>query len=229
MNPTSRKETRPKKWRRVRLLLLACVLLVLAAVAVSETYVRVQSSGRHTCRVDDVPQGEIGVVLGCAPTIHGRPNGYFTHRIRAAAQLWHAGKVNSLLVTGDNSRKDYNEADAMKCALVAEGVPEQRITCDYAGLRTLDSIVRADKIFGAGRIVVVSQEFHNERALAVASHEGIEAYGLDAPDIGRRSHRLRSWVRERAARVAMMLDLFLLDRQPRHMGPKETLPDSAVR
>lgn len=202
--------------------------LALTALALSETYVYVQSSGRHSLRVDDVPRGGVGVVLGCSPTIAGRANSYFTHRIASAAQLWFAGKVTSLLVTGDNSRKDYNEAEAMKSALVRKGVPEQVIACDYAGLRTLDSIVRAGKIFGAERIVVVSQAFHNERALAIASHAGIEAYGLDAPDTAGRSSRLRSWLRERAARVAMMLDLFLLDRQPRYMGPRETLPEQLI-
>lgn len=207
-------------WRAV----LACAALGLAVFAVAESYVHEQSSGRHTAIVSDVPRGGTGVVLGCAPTIAGLPNVYFTNRIRAAAALWHAGKVSSLLVTGDNSTKDYNEAEAMKNALVERGVPQEAVCCDFAGLRTLDSIVRASKIFGARRIVIVSQRFHNERALAIASHFGIEAYGLDAPDARRRSHRLRSWVRERAARVAMMLDLFVLQRQPRFLGQREILP-----
>lgn len=113
----------------------------------------------------------------------------------------------------------------MKRALIDAGVPEQAIVCDFAGLRTLDSIVRARAIFGARRLVIVSQEFHNERALAIASHFGIDACAKDAKDVSRRSHRMRSWLRERAARVAMLIDLFVLNRQPRHMEERETLPN----
>lgn len=215
--------SRPGRRRALRVL-VALLALACFSVAVSETYVWRQSSGRHSERVADVREGGVGVVLGCAPHLAGRPNMYFYNRMQAAAELWHAGKVTALLVTGDNSSSDYNEAEAMKQALVDRGVPPDAIACDFAGLRTLDSIVRAHRIFGAERLVVVSQQFHNERALAIASHYGIEACGLDAADIGVRSHRLRSWVRERAARVAMMIDLFVLDRQPRHMGRQETLP-----
>ncbi len=200
-----------------------CVALSLAA----EAYVYVQSRGRHSAGAEEVPNGAVGVVLGCSPSIHGRSNGYFVERIRAATELWRAGKISALIVTGDNSSRDYNEPEAMKRALVRSGVPEQAVVCDFAGLRTLDSIVRSREIFGAEAIVVVSQEFHNKRALAIASHFGIAAYGKDARDVAWRSHRMRSWLRERAARVAMMIDLFLLNRQPKYLGEKQVLPPCA--
>lgn len=207
---------------------LAVVLagLAVALLLTAELYVYAQSRGKHSAETGDIPSsGGAGVVLGCAPHIQGRANRYFVERIASAAELWRAGKVSCFIVTGDNSSRNYNEPEAMKRALIDAGVPEQAIVCDFAGLRTLDSIVRARAIFGARRLVIVSQEFHNKRALAIASHFGIDAFAKDAKDISRRSHRLRSWLRERAARVAMLIDLFVLNRQPRHMGERETLPN----
>ena len=95
-------------------------------------------------------------------------NRYFTRRIDTAAALYHAGKVKWLLVSGDNGRKNYDEASGMQQALIAKGVPAKVIFCDYAGFSTLDSVVRAKKVFGENHITIISQEFHNQRAIWLA-------------------------------------------------------------
>lgn len=107
----------------------------------------------------------------------GSPNGYFHNRMDTASELWKDGKATVFIVSGDNSSHAYNEPEWMKQALVERGVPEERIVCDFAGLRTLDSVVRMKEIFGVSTMIVVSQEFHNERALAIAAHEGMAALG----------------------------------------------------
>lgn len=151
-------------------------------------------------------------------------NLYFVHRIKAAAELWKSGKVSALIVSGDNKKHNYNEPREMKRALIEAGVPASRIVCDYAGLRTLDSIVRASKIFRAKRIIIISQPFHNKRALAIARHHDIEASALNAAEVKQKRLWLRSFLREPAARACMILDLWLLDTQPRHLGEPVPLP-----
>lgn len=136
-----------------------------------------------------------------------------------------AGKATVFVVSGDNSSHAYNEPEWMKQALVERGVPEDRIVCDFAGLRTLDSVVRMKEVFGVSTMIVVSQEFHNERALAIAAHEEMDAWAVSAPDVPNRSSRIKSWFRERAARVWMMLDLWLWGREPRFLGEPVAVPE----
>ncbi|GIW34881.1 vancomycin high temperature exclusion protein [Meiothermus sp.] len=164
-----------------------------------------------------VPHNRVGLVLGTGPTtVRGRPNPYFVGRIQAAAQLYQAGKVDYLLVSGDNSSPYYDEPSAMREALIALGVPKERIYRDYAGFRTLDSVVRARGVFGEQRFTIVSQRFHNQRAVYIARHRGLEAIGYNAPDPPEGFHS-NTRFREPLARVQMLLDL-LLNKQPRYLG-----------
>jgi SanA protein len=171
---------------------LACDLLVGANVVV---------------HVDpaSVPHRRIGLVLGTSPLHEGRPNRFYEARLDAAAALYHAGAVDGLLVSGDNRRHDYNEPDAMRADLVARGVPLEHVTCDYAGFRTLDSVVRARHVFGLDAVTIVSQPFHTERAVFLA-----RAHGLDALAFGAADPALRSWLkvrtREVGARMLAVLD-----------------------
>jgi vancomycin permeability regulator SanA len=109
--------------------------------------------------VNDVPVQRAGLVFGCSHKLGTRDNLYFKYRIQAAAELWHAGKVDFLIVSGDNREKYYNEPVTMRKALVKAGVPYDRIVCDYAGLRTLDSVVRANKIFGLSELTLSARSF----------------------------------------------------------------------
>jgi SanA protein len=172
--------------------------------------------------VASVPASPVGLVLGTAPTVHGRPNVFYTARIRAAAELYHAGRVRGLIVSGDNSRAEYSEPDAMREDLIAAGVPAQHITCDYAGFRTLDSVVRARDVFGQSDLIVVSQPFHAERAVFLARQHGMRAsaFAADNP-------RARAWFKFRArevlARCLAVSDL-LLGKEPKFLGPAVPVP-----
>lgn len=167
--------------------------------------------------VDSVPPQKAALVLGAARYLGNRQNLYFTYRIQAAKELYEAGKVKVFVVSGDNSRKDYNEAHDMRDALVEAGIPDSIIHCDYAGLRTLDSVVRMKEIFGQDSFIVVSQKFHNERAIFLARHYGLTVYGYNAKDVelGRLSYRTK--IREVFARVKVFVDI-ATGKEPRYLG-----------
>lgn len=170
---------------------------------------------------DDVnllPEVEVGLVLGTSDRVSdGRPNVFFLRRIEAAYELYENRKVKKLLLSGDNGTEDYNEPERMKEALIAKGVPEGDLVLDYAGFRTLDSVVRANEIFGQDELIIVSQEFHNERAVFIAKNIGIDAYAYnaDSPDF---EMAPRVFLREILARVYMIWDLFIFDTEPRYLG-----------
>jgi len=198
------------------------VLLWLAA----DVAIRVAASGRvySSATVAAVPPVRAAVVLGCARKLRdGRTNVYYWNRIRAAADLYARGKVRAIVVSGDNHVKGYDEPTDMKEDLVAQGVPAEKIVCDYAGFRTLDSVVRARKVFGLGNFLIVSQPFHVRRALFLARGFGCDAYGYAAEDVaGRLSVKTR--VREQFAKVAALLDV-VFRRRPKFLGPLEAVPE----
>ncbi len=201
-------------WRIAAGLLLACG----AALFTADWSVVRAASGRCFERVEHVPSAPVALVLGCAEKVAGgRTNIYFKRRIDAAAELYHSGKVEALIVSGDNSHKEYDEPTAMKNALGRAGVPSERVYCDFAGLRTLDSVVRASAIFGQSRFIVVSQRFHTERAVYLARSRGLEAFGFDAQAVGGGAG-LQTRAREWLARLAAVIDT-ALDRQPKYLGP----------
>jgi SanA protein len=210
-----------RRWPRL-LLGVAAVLAVWLAVAAW----RVGGSVAPfiTAERDALPTTKVGLVLGCSEQVAGgRKNLYFERRIAAAAELFHAGKVFYLLVSGDNSRADYDEPSDMRRALIAAGVPASRIVLDYAGFRTLDSVVRAKQVFGLNELIVVSQRFHNERAVYLARAHGIRAYGYDARDVSG-SAALRTRLREIVSRVVAVLDVEVLHSTPHFSGPREPAP-----
>ena len=134
--------------------------------------------------VTEVPHRHTALVLGTSPIgMNGGPNRFFTARIRACTELYHAGKIDRILVSGDNRRVDYNEPEEMRQALIVQGIPEEIIFLDYAGFRTYDSVIRAKEIFGQKSLLIVSQKFHNERAIFIAKKKGIDAIGYNAEDV----------------------------------------------
>ncbi|AWN14577.1 vancomycin high temperature exclusion protein [Salinisphaera sp. LB1] len=177
-----------------------------------------------------LPVYDFAVVLGTSPYTHtGNPNALFSNRMKAAARLYHDGHVRHLLVSGANPSRAYNEPRKMYQSLRRRGVPDSTITLDYAGFRTLDSIVRARQIFGLRAFVIVSQRYHEYRALFLAQHEGIEAVGYTWPAEDRRQP-LRTEAREYFARIKAVLDLYVLHTRPRFLGPARPIdlgPSSA--
>ena len=171
----------------------------------------------------EVPETDVALVFGCNKSFQGRQNLYFKYRIQAAVDLWEAGRVKCFIVSGDNHSDDYNEPQDMKDAMVKAGIPGEKIVCDYAGLRTLDSVVRAKEIFGAREVVLISQKFHNERASYLAESVGLEVVGLNAQSVTGPAAR-KTDSREKLARVKMWLDVNVLKTDPKFLGQKEELP-----
>lgn len=208
--------------RRIAILLLTTLAVIGGGTAWANWTVQDASSARIYSDPRMVPARPVGVVLGTTPRVHGIKNMFFERRLDAAAALYKAGKVRCLLVSGDHGTRYYNEVAAMKNGLVKRGIPAAKIAEDHAGFRTLDSIVRAKKVFGIDRAVIVTDGFHLPRSLYLAEHSGIDAVGLSSVPVPTTVTR-RPQVREIGARVLMMLDL-LVDRQPRFLGLKESLP-----
>lgn len=181
-------------------------------------YVKLISKDRLYTSVENIPSNRVGVLLGTSPISRysKKSNPYYTYRIEAAVKLYKSGKVKRILISGDNRHKNYNEPDMMKADLVAAGVPAKHIYCDYAGFRTLDSVVRAKKVFGLEAFTVISQQFHNERALALAKWQGIDAIGYNARNI-KLKKGLRVYIREILARTKMVLDM-VVNKQPHFLG-----------
>ena len=172
-----------------------------------------------TDKLEILPKTKVAVVLGTAPNlVNGYQNYYFTYRIEAATKLYKSGKVTHFILSGDHGRKNYNEPEAMKQALIKNGIPENVIYLDYAGFRTLDSMIRAKEIFGQKEFIVVSQEFHNERAVYIARQNGINAYGYNAKDVNKNAG-LKTNIREYFARAKVFIDSFF-GVQPKFLGEK---------
>ena len=167
--------------------------------------------------ITETPSKKVGLLLGTAKYVKsGWINLYYTHRITAAVELYKAGKIEYILISGDNGRESYDEPTLMKEDLMAAGIPESAIYLDYAGFRTLDSVVRCKRIFGELDILVISQQFHNERAVYIARARGIQAVGYNAQDVNAK-YGFKTRIREYLARTKMFLDLWF-GKEPKFLG-----------
>lgn len=165
-----------------------------------------------------LPDNPVGMVLGTSPYTHtGHKNKLFAGRIRAAASLYEHGKVAHLLISGANPSRHYNEPRKMYQALRKAGIPDAAITLDFAGFRTLDSVARARQVFGLQRYTIISQRFHDYRAVFLARHKGMDVVAYD-PRTDNNRLPLRTQAREFFARVKAVLDLYVLHTQPRMLG-----------
>lgn len=212
---------------RRRLVIAGLLLLAMAVLmGVCQWMVTRAGRGRLYDKVNAIPTRDVGLLLGTSDKRkNGQRNPFFDHRINAAAALYKAGKVHHLLLSGDNRRKDYDEPALMKEALRKAGVPESAVTVDCAGFRTLDSVVRAKKVFGLQKLTIISQRFHDERALLIADHFGIDAIGYCAADVGFR-RGVKTQIRETFARVKAVLDLYVFHTTPKFLGPPIKIPIS---
>jgi SanA protein len=205
--------------KRILFVMGLAVILVILLIWGCDWWVIKEAEIHCSSQLRSREEAPVALVLGCSPMLGMRRNLFFDYRIEAAAQLFKAGKVKALIVSGDNGSKDYDEPTMMKAALMAKGLPESVIYCDYAGFRTLDSVVRASSIFMQPRFIVVSQRFHNERAVFLARRHGLEATGFDARDVSRRTAP-KTWLREYLARVQAVLDVTLFQTSPKFSGPQ---------
>lgn len=216
--------------RRIVLGAVTVIALVLAIVVVCDCMVTYHAKGRIYTDVESVPHRNVGIVLGTSPisTWNGRKNWYFTYRIQAAAELYNNGKVDKLIVSGGDYRNSeengYDEPVAMRDSLIRLGVPADRIILDYDGTRTLNSIAKAKSIYNADSIILISQMYHNERALYQADYLGVDAIGYCAKTPEHESSWLRNRGRECLARVKLFIDIV------RGLEPdiKETMQPTAI-
>jgi SanA protein len=210
----------PRKRLR-KLLLIGCLgtaLMAAGALGLNEWIVRSTRSAVFT-ELSAVPQNDVALVLGTGKLLRGsgRVNPHFRKRTEAAAALYHAGKVKHLLLSGDNHVAGYDEPTDMAEALMALGVPPSAMTLDYAGFRTLDSVMRARKVFWQSHITIVTDDFHTARAVFLARHAGLDAVTFSSAKVSTR-FSARTRVREVGARVKAALDVYVLRTGPRFLG-----------
>lgn len=209
-----------KTFRRLFIPGLIALLILFLMVSICHRLIVGASAEKIFDSPAKIPKRQAAVVMGCSRVLsNGRPNMFFILRINAALELFQAGKCEYIIVSGDNSHEGYDEPSDMRDALIAGGIPENRIYRDYAGFRTLDSVVRAKEIFGQDDFIVVSQEFHNERAIYIAQKHGCKnVIGYNArPVLTMGGFRTR--IREYLARVKTVLDVSVLKTKPRFLGP----------
>jgi len=198
--------------------IIGVLLFVLLIVIVACNFTITSTTEDKTYSdINTIPPNRVGLILGTSNrTTNGSSNPYYTHRIDATVALYNANKIKFILVSGDNGTIYYNEPDTIKKDLIKAGIPENIIFLDYAGFRTLDSMVRAKFIFGLDKVTVISQKFHNERAIYIAQRKGLNAIGFNAQDLST-TQGMKVQLREYLARVKVFIDV-VLNTQPKFYG-----------
>jgi SanA protein len=202
-------------------------LLLLVAGIIFITWanysIKKDSETNVSYNIANVPKTKTALLLGTGKNLsNGQPNAYFYNRIKATVDLYKSRKIQYIIVSGDNSQKDYNEPEDMQLALMQSGIPKDKIFLDFAGFRTLDSVVRAKEIFGQTKLVIISQKFHNERAVFLAKQNGIKAFGFNAEDVNKYAG-FKTNMREYLAKAKAYLDL-ILGVEPKFGGDKVLIP-----
>lgn len=196
--------------RKLSIWLFSIILIGILGMVICDQLVAHSAKGRLYDDVGNIPHRKVGLILGTSPisTWNGRRNYYFDHRIKAGAELYKAGKVDWLVVSGGdyrNTENGYDEPVAMRDSLMKQGVDSTRIILDYDGTRTLNSIAKMRDVYCQDSIIIISQKYHNERALYQAKNLGIDAIGFNAKTPGRRT----SWWRNRGRGVLARVKLFI--------------------
>ena len=197
------------------------VILILAFAILCDISISLFAIGKIYDHIDEIRPTAVALVLGTAKHQKKGPNLFYGPRIEAAAALFKSGRVQGILVSGDNATIYYNEPETMRRDLVALGVPAAYITLDYAGFRTLDSMVRAKEVFGLDEVVVISQRFHAQRAVFIGTMKGMRVTALAAAD-PKLNWYLKVRAREVLARAAAVIDIFA-GREPRFLGAPEKI------
>ena len=205
--------------KKIGIAVLLGVLSIAVILFSCNKIIKKATKNRTYWSIQNIPKNRVGLVLGTSnKLVGGGSNPYYTNRIKATLELYNAGKIDYVLVSGDNGSQYYNEPHVFKTDLVKGGIPAERIFLDYAGFRTLDSMVRAKAIFGLDHVTIISQKFHNERAIYLAEKKGLHAIGFNADGISL-NQGLKVQIREYFARVKVFIDL-ALNTQPKFFGDK---------
>ncbi|WP_418123605.1 SanA/YdcF family protein [Chryseobacterium sp. PTM-20240506] len=195
-------------------LILTSIEIGILVICLANAWVFALTNGRTYTKISKIPPREVALVLGTSPKMRsGLSNPYFTKRMDATALLYHHGKIRKIIVSGEKS-KGYNEPAAMKNYLVyQEGVPEEIIIEDPKGFNTYKSILRCKDVYKKNNVIIVSQGFHNLRALFFARNNNMNALGFDAQDVNKPESYYRNQFREIFARMIAVV-YFLLGISP---------------
>ena len=205
--------------RKLKFIFISFIVLSLTLIFISDYIIVGAAKNKTFSTLSEIPKNKVGLVLGTSKYLKdGRVNLYFTHRINATVQLFKSGKIDFVLISGDNGSVNYDEPNDFKNELLKKGIPEDKIFLDYAGFRTLDSVVRAKEIFGQNNITIISQEFHNERAIYLASKHAVSAVGYNAKDVSL-NYGFKTQLREYLARTKAFLDI-VIGIEPKFLGNK---------
>lgn len=190
------------------------VLSVIAVIGSMNAWILIDTVNYVYSDIESIPFNSVGMVLGTSRmTMDGNPNLHFVTRMDAAAELYHAGKIKHIIVSGDNMTRYYDEPKAMKAELLLRGVPDYSMTLDTAGFRTFDSVVRLKQVFGVNSCTIISEKYHIHRAVFISRHHDLNAIAFAADDVPF-FYGLRSRSREILARVKAVLDIYILDTRP---------------
>lgn len=214
----SKKEIYGSLFKRLLMIAFAILAFTVSIIILADEKIKSETSENIYHDLREVKHAKAALLLGTSKfLLDGRSNKFYQYRMEAAIKLYKAGIVDYIIVSGDNSSLSYNEPAMMRKSLIRYGVPSNKITSDYAGLRTFDSVIRAKEVFGQDSFIVVSQQFHIERALFVAKHHNINAVGFVAefPDV---QAGILTKMREKLARVRLILDIYVLGTKPKHLG-----------
>ncbi len=212
-------------FKKIKITIFYITIIFLIVVLSIDVIVNGSAKGAIYTDIKKVPKRKVALVLGTAKYVkRGKINYFYKYRIDAAAKLYKAGKVEAILVSGDNRTKYYNEPVRMRRDLIKLGIPKNKIYMDFAGFRTLDSIMRANKIFELKSFIIVSQKLHLERALFIAKKHHIDAIGFRAKDYPGTLAWARMRAREYLARVKAFLDIYILHTTPKFFGKFEKIP-----
>jgi SanA protein len=213
-----------KKWLKITVLIIGVIVSV---VLLADVTISLSTGSQLYQDIESIPTQDTALVLGTSKYIRRTLNPYYQYRIDAAIELYKKNKVTHFLLSGDNAHRSYNEPWTMKRDLLKAGIPEENITLDYAGFRTLDSVQRAKQIFEANRLTIVTQKFHCQRALFIANHFSMDTVCLVVPSpSGWANTKIR--IREVLARTKAILDLYIFNVQPKFLGPKEPINRDSI-
>ena len=214
---------RIRRWTWFTVALVTAIIALVSIVYYCNKTIEKAAKGKLYDDVNKIPYNDVAILLGTSKYLsHNILNPYYSHRITAAVSLLKAHKVKYIIISGDNSTVSYNEPYKMRTDLMKEGIDSAVIYLDFAGFRTFDSMIRLKEIFGQDSVTVISQQFHNERALYIAERENIYAIGFNAKDVPS-SLGFRVQLREKFARVKVFLD-YIFSKKPHFLGEKIHLP-----
>ena len=205
--------------RKYLITFLSSIVIVIILTIWANSKIIKASENYLTEDIVNVSPSKVGLLLGTSKHLrNGSKNEFFYNRIDATVELFSRNKIKYIIISGDNSTQYYNEPIDMKNELIRRGIPSDKIFLDYAGFRTFDSVIRAKEIFGQTTFIIISQKFHNERAVYIARRNGIEAFGFNAKDVDAYKG-FKTKIREYFARDKVFIDI-LLNTKPKFLGDK---------